>query len=189
MRNRGIHVGTTLLATEESDLLERARHGDRAAVASLYALHVAAARRLAVIRAGPDDADDLVADAFARVIAQLLSGRGPTANFRSYLFATVRNRHRDLLRRGDRERPASDQPWLFECAATAEEWLPDSELLAALRSLPPRWQDVLWCVVVQDRPVVEAAHDFGLSPTALTSLAHRARSGLRTAYLTTQQAS
>lgn len=171
---------------DDAALLARARAGDATAVATLYDAHLPAARRLALVLAGPDDADDLASDAFARVLARLRCGSGPAEDFRSYLFATMRNRHRDLLRRGHHAELASDRPWLLDevCPAVdagLEER--DPQVAEAFASLPDRWQGVLWELVIEGRSVTDVATDLGLSPTALTSLAARARSGLRAAYL------
>ena len=55
---------------EDAELLARARSGDDSAVAALYEQHHAPALRLAQLLAGPDEAEDLLADAFARVVAR-----------------------------------------------------------------------------------------------------------------------
>lgn len=177
---------TTNLPAGEAELLHRARTGDAGAVATLYGAHRAAAQRLATILAGPDAADDLVAEGFTRVLAQLRAGHGPGENFRAYLFTAIRNRHRDQVRHGRHERPVSDQPWVFDAVSPTNGsgmLIEDDEALTALQTLPARWQHVLWQLEVRDRPIAELASDLGLSTTALTSLAHRARKGLRMAYL------
>lgn len=172
---------------DDTALLSRARTGDGAAIGELYETHHPAAHRLAVLLAGADDADDLLADAFARVVARFTVGGGPTTNFHGYLFTTIRNRHRDLQRRGHHEEPSSDHPWLLEEPVappeeTAEEF--DVDLAAAaLASLPAAWQQVIVLIEVEERSVADAAALLGLRPAAVSSLAYRGREGLRTAYL------
>jgi len=172
---------------DENLLLRRAHDGDAAALEALYAQNLASARRLAVILAGPAAAEDLVADAFARVLAQIRAGRGPVDNFRGYLFATIRNRHRDLLRRSGREAPVSDEPWLLEGPTESVEdlvqELDEGAAVAALGSLPDRWQRVLWHLEVEGHQVPEVATMLSMSPAAVSSLAYRAREGLKVAYL------
>lgn len=174
-------------SADDTALLTRARTGDASAIAELYEVHLPAAHRLAVLLVGFDDADDLLADAFARVVAQFIAGVGPTTNFHGYLFTTLRNRHRDLQRRGGHEEPASDHPWLLEAAVApsedaAEDF--DSDLAAAaLASLPPAWQQVIHLLEVEERTVAETAALLGLRPSAVSSLAYRGREGLRAAYL------
>lgn len=182
-----IVITTPEPSADDTDLLTRARTGDGAAIGELYEIHRPAAHRLAVLLVGFDEADDLLADSFARVVARFISGAGPTTNFHGYLFTTMRNRHRDLQRRGAHEEPASDHPWLLEAAVapsedTAEDF--DTDLAAAaLASLPPAWQQVIHLLEVEERTVAEAAAMLGLRPAALSSLAYRGREGLRAAYL------
>ncbi|WP_435770799.1 sigma-70 family RNA polymerase sigma factor [Nocardioides sp. SYSU DS0651] len=175
----------------EAALLLRARAGDDSALEDLYAAHVAAARRLASALAGASAAEDLVADAFARVISQLRGGRGPATNFRAYLFTTIRNRYADALRLARRESPVSDQPWLLEDrqqpAEAPEDALLDGfgedDAVAAFGTLPEKWQRVLWHLEVEGRSIPEVATLLRSSPAAVSSLAYRAREGLRLAYL------
>ena len=85
--------GEPVAASEEA-LLRGARAGERAAVERLYAGHVASARRLATILAGPAGADALVAESFARAFGQVRAGRGPSTSFRPLLLTTMRDLHR-----------------------------------------------------------------------------------------------
>ena len=170
-------------------LLARVRAGDTAAFERLYADHVDSAHRLATLLAGPDGADDLVVESFARILDALKSGGGPTENFRAYLHASIRNRHRDNLRAA-RERPSSDMPWLLDAEDTPPEDLVASVdangAVAALASLPSTWQRVMWYLEVEGRKPADIADLLDLSPVAISSLAYRAREGLRQAYLDQQ---
>lgn len=152
----------------------------------LYRTHVDDARRLATILVGPQQAEELVAESFARVLAQLRAGRGPRDNFRAYLHVTIRNGFRDSLR-GTREAPVSDQPWIFDDAQPpADELVEDLEAdtaAHAFATLPESWQKVLWHVEVEGRKPGEVADLLGMRAGAVSSLAHRAREGLRRAYL------
>lgn len=152
----------------------------------LYRDHVDDARRLATILVGTEQAEELVAESFARVLAQLRAGRGPRDNFRAYLHVTIRNGFRDSLR-GPREAPVSDQPWLFDDAQPpTDELVEDLEAdtaAHAFATLPESWQKVLWHVEVEGRKPGEVADLLGMRAGAVSSLAHRAREGLRRAYL------
>ena len=64
----------------------------------LYVEHAPAARRLALSMVASDMADDIVAEAFARVLAAIRSGGGPSQTFRGYLLTAVRNVANDWLR-------------------------------------------------------------------------------------------
>lgn len=182
---------------EETELLTRARAGDCSAIGALYEAHRPAALHMAQLLAGADRAEDLLADAFARVVARFHEGGGPDTNFHGYLFAAIRNRHRDLQRRAGRESPASDLPWLLDGAVEPDgdaddengyddrpgHRLADAVAAAALASLPAAWRDVLVLLDVEGRSLPEVAVALDLTPAAASSLAYRAREGLRTSYL------
>ncbi|MFP3686343.1 hypothetical protein SB847_21820, partial [Bacillus sp. SIMBA_026] len=53
----------------------------------------------------------------------------------------------------------------------------------AFRSLPERWQAVLWYLDVERMKPAAVAPILGLSPNAVSALALRAREGLRREYL------
>src|ERR1700685_224283 len=87
------------LPPSDVDLIAASRSGDAAAYAALYKRHVAAANSLArrLVR-GPAEADDVVAESFAKVLDLLRRGGGPEGAFRPYLLTAVRraayDRHR-----------------------------------------------------------------------------------------------
>ena len=87
------------LPISDAELLAASRASAPAAYAVLYRRHVIAARGLArQLVHGRAEADDIVAESFARVLAQLKSGRGPDSAFRPYLLTTVRRVAYDRLR-------------------------------------------------------------------------------------------
>jgi DNA-directed RNA polymerase specialized sigma24 family protein len=53
----------------------------------------------------------------------------------------------------------------------------------AFRSLPERWQAVLWHTDIEASGPAEIAWLLGLSANSVAALAYRAREGLRQAYL------
>ncbi len=185
-------TATTEVLDERDDatLIAAVRDGDTDAYGVLFARHVDAARRLARTLARDGDADDLVAEAFAKVLPVLVRGAGPDVAFRPYLLTAVRrldvDRHRSLTR----TRPTDDE-------AVLDAGLPSSETpsnlavagfesVAAARafaSLPERWQVVLWHTEVEGQRPAEVAPLLGLTPNAVSQLAHRAREGLRQAFV------
>src|SRR5262245_40194730 len=77
--------------TDET-LLAAVRAGDLGAFAELFRRHAESTRRAARAYAdGSSEQQDLVAEAFARVLLAIRRGRGPRANLRPYLFVTIRN--------------------------------------------------------------------------------------------------
>ncbi|GAB7003098.1 hypothetical protein JCM18899A_05690 [Nocardioides sp. AN3] len=171
----------------EAALLEVARRRDREAYAELFDRHVEAARRYAVGLVGDDiRADDLVADAFTKVMVRLDAGAGPTSNFRAYLFTTIRNSMLDSVRRDGRERAVGDlqaEADLFPVESESETFVETSVVMQALKTLPARWREALWRSEVLKESQEELAAHFGIKPNAAAVLCYRAREGLRQAYL------
>lgn len=174
-------------ARSDAELIAEVRSGDSDAYGLLYRRHVQAARVLArKLTGSPTEADDLVAEAFANVLATMRRGRGPDTTFRAYLFTALRNTCYDRARRDRRVQLSDDMtrhdpgvPW--EDTAVAEL---ESRLAAqAFAKLPARWQAVLWHTEVDRESPAEVAPRLGLTPNAVAALAYRAREGLRQAYL------
>src|SRR5436190_18623835 len=162
----------------------------------LYVRYTPAARGLALSMVPPDVADDIVAEAFARVLAAIRAGGGPDHAFRPYLLAAVRNLANDWIaarRRvtviGDLDEEADDRsaPLISGFsgdAATEAETRAEARLIVrAFSRLPKRWRAVLWQLEVEGKAPAEVAPVFGLSGNGVSALAMRAREGLRQAYL------
>lgn len=171
----------------DTDLLAAVRAGDTAAYGTLYERHRAATRQLAYALArDPADADDLVAETFAKVFATLRAGRGPLVAFRAYLNTTLRHvcyhrarRDRRLEFTDDLTRYDAGEPFLDPTTDRLER----AYAARAFRQLPDRWRDVLWMTEVEGAGPAEIAPRLGLTPNAVAVLAHRAREGLRRLYL------
>ncbi|MFK0259527.1 sigma-70 family RNA polymerase sigma factor [Streptomyces sp. NPDC090445] len=135
-------------------------------------------------------AHDLAAEAFARTYRAVAWGTGPEHAWRPYLLTCVRRVAADWMRRSARTHLSDDfDQWaadladgqnVEEAVLAAEE---GSLVLRAYRSLPERWQAVLWHTVVEHEPAAETARRLGISAGGVGSLAARAREGLREAYL------
>ena len=162
----------------------------------LYVEYAPAARGLALSMVPPDVADDIVAEAFARVLAAIRAGGGPDHAFRPYLLAAVRNLANDWIaarRRvtviGDLDEEAGDRSALLTSgfsgdAETEAEARAEARLIVrAFSRLPERWRRVLWQLEVEGKAPAEVAPVFGLSGNGVSALAMRAREGLRQAYL------
>ncbi|WP_157431692.1 sigma-70 family RNA polymerase sigma factor [Actinomadura hibisca] len=169
----------------DADLMTAARTGDERASGELYRRHHAAV--LAYARGLVRDqhlAEDLTSEAFARTFAALREGRGPREACRPYLYTVVRNTAVDWARAG-RRTVVTDE--VAQWADLPAEELPDVDerdtLVRAFRSLPERWQTVLWHTVIEDEPVQRVAELLGMGAGAVTQLSFRAREGLRLAFL------
>ncbi|GGL08541.1 sigma-70 family RNA polymerase sigma factor [Mangrovihabitans endophyticus] len=173
--------------TADADLLAAVRAGDTAAYGTLYERHRPAARHLAFsLTRDPSDADDLVAETFAKVFASLRAGRGPLTAFRAYLNTTLRHVCYHRARRDRRIQFTDDLSPYDEGESFPDPTLDRLERTYAARAfaqLPERWQDVLWMTEVEGAGPAEVAPRLGLTPNAVAALAHRAREGLRRGYL------
>ncbi|MGW6869254.1 sigma-70 family RNA polymerase sigma factor [Streptomyces sp. NPDC054904] len=135
-------------------------------------------------------AQDLAAEAFVRTYRAVAWGAGPEYAWRPYLLTCVRHLAAAWTREGARMLMSDDfVEWAahitddqgVEAAVfSAEE---GSLVLRAYKSLPERWQAVLWHAVVENEPAAETAGRLGISAGGVGSLVARAREGLREAYL------
>ena len=179
-------TGATLLS--DGELVTQAREGDRRAFGTLYLRHHDAAWRVACTAAGSNtDAEDAVAEGFAKVFAALPRMVDRDLAFRPYLLACVRNAAVDRHRRQKKVDLRDEVP---EKAGMLGD--PDEIVLAdlernlvgeALRTLPERWRTVLWLTEVEGMTPTEVSAVIGIKPNAVAALAYRAREGLREAYL------
>ena len=177
----------------DAELIEAVRNGQVEAFGSLYERHVSAAynlaRQLARSRA---ESDDLVSEAFARVLDTLRAGRGPDSAFRAYLLTALRHVAYDKTRR-DRKVELTDDVTAVSGISTekisepfrdtAVAGLERSLAAKAFARLPERWQAVLWHTEIEGQSPAEVAPLLGLTANGVSALAYRAREGLRQAYL------
>jgi len=143
----------------------------------------------------PHTAEDLASEAFTRTLEAVRGGGGPGEAWRPYLLAVVRRTAAEWARTERRTELAPDfERWLER--APAEESGEDRVLRqedggmvrAAFRSLPERWQAVLWHTEVEGEAADRVAPLLGIGRSGVGSLASRAREGLREAYLTAHAA-
>ena len=169
----------------DADLLAAAGEGDEAASDELFRRHHTAVLRYArgLVR-DQHLAEDLTSEAFTRTFAAMRQGGGPREACRPYLYTVVRNTAVDWAR-GARRTVVTDE--VAEWASAPEDEPPDLDeldaLVRAFRSLPERWQTVLWYTVIEDEPVGQVAELLGMEKGAVSQLAFRAREGLRQAFL------
>ncbi|HWO60699.1 MAG TPA: sigma-70 family RNA polymerase sigma factor, partial [Umezawaea sp.] len=177
----------------DSELIDSVRGGKIEAYGELYERHVSAAYNLArQLTRSPAEADDLVSEAFAKVLDTLRGGRGPDSAFRAYLLTALRHTAYDKTRR-DRKVELSDdvsavsgvssEAVSVQFSDTAVAGLERSMAAQAFARLPERWQTVLWHTEIEGQSPAEVAPLLGLTANGVSALAYRAREGLRQAYL------
>ncbi|WP_346776336.1 sigma-70 family RNA polymerase sigma factor, partial [Streptomyces sp. SID10362] len=185
----------------DAELIQRMRAGDDTAYEELYRRHADAVRRYArTCCRDAHTADDLTAEVFARMLQAVRGGSGPEHAVRAYLLTAVRRVAAGWTRSAGREQLVEDFA-VFAAQAAYTAKVPDDDTLElgadvramheaeqsmamrAFRSLPERWQAVLWHTEVEDESPSEVATLFGLDANGTRVLASRAREGLKQAYL------
>ncbi|MFJ7590867.1 sigma-70 family RNA polymerase sigma factor [Streptomyces sp. NPDC097617] len=196
------------LPPSDGDLIARMRGGDDGAYEELFRRHADSVRRYArsCCRDG-HTAEDLTAEVFARTLQAVRGGAGPDQSVRAYLLTTVRRVAAAWAKTAKREHLVEDFALFAEQASTgadsgaslsglsgddrlelgadvrAMHEAEQSLAMQAFRSLPERWQAVLWHTTVEEALPSTIAPLFGLSANATAVLASRAREGLKQAYL------
>ena len=174
------------LEQSDAELITAVRTGDTNAYGTLFERHRAAALRLGRQLLPGTESEDLVSEAFTKVLVQLQAGRGPELAFRAYLLTAIRRLHVDRIRSARRLHTTDDEAELdrhvefFDLAAAEFERGTTADAFA---SLPERWQLVLWHLDVEGQKPAEVAPLLGMSANSVSALAYRAREGLRQAYL------
>jgi RNA polymerase sigma factor (sigma-70 family) len=171
----------------DAELIAAVRDGDTAAYALLYRGHVEAARRMTrTLVRDPADVEDLVAEAFAKLLATLEEGGGPESAFRPYLLTTIRRLFYDRTRKARRE-SVTDDPEAHDPGVpfvdTAVQGMEYSFVARAFARLPEHWQTVLWHTEVEGEAPADLAPMMGLTPNGVAAMAYRARERLRQNYL------
>jgi RNA polymerase sigma factor (sigma-70 family) len=180
----------------DAALLDAVRSGDLGAYGVLFRRHAEPLLRAAFgYGAGVVEPHDLVAEAFVRVLLALRRGHGPRDGLRPYLIVTMRNLAAKRCTRENRVERYGDvseldfvpgvSPAVGSDEVAVRRWT-CATVSSAFGTLPGRWRQVLWALEVDGTPPRELAPQLGLSPNAVSSLAVRAREGLRRAYLAAQ---
>jgi RNA polymerase sigma factor (sigma-70 family) len=173
----------------DAELITAVRSGDDTAFATLWSRHEVAARRLARQIGNPSNADDLVSEAFLRVLRALKSGSGPDGAFRPYLFSTLRRINIDNGRSYYTRVALTDDERDLELdhSDSAADILADNdESSAAWRawnSLPDSTKTLLWHLIIEEETPAQIAPLIGTTPNGVSSRAVRARERLRQAFL------
>lgn len=177
--------GAQLPDASDGELIEWARNGDNQAFGELWRRHYNAGRTVARSFSSSLDPDDLVQESFAKIYQAVQKGGGPTGAFRAYLFTTIRNTAAAWGRA--RHETSIDTLESFEDPDTNEESsleALDRGLTAkAFRSLPTRWQEVLWYTEIEQMTPQQTAPLLGMKANSVAALAYRAREGLRQAWI------
>ncbi|WP_129665709.1 RNA polymerase sigma factor [Phytoactinopolyspora endophytica] len=166
---------------DDEECVARARDGDAEAYATLYRRHYPRALRLARALIGPQRAEDVVADAFVRVLVRLRAG-ARIGCFSGYAHATVRHlvvdAHRTTARAAvavtpDRldSLPGDDEPAQRVIDAEHARWV--------FLAMPASWRQLVWDTTVHGNTPARLARRREASTSAITAQLYRARRHLR----------
>lgn len=169
----------------DADLILRVRSGDKGAFGELWRRHYPSGMAVARSVTSSIDPDDLVQESYTRIYQAILKGGGPNGSFRAYLFTSIRNTAA-AWGRARRETAIDELDTVADPDSTehaTNEALDRSLTAQAFRSLPSRWQEVLWYTEIEQMKPQEVAPLLGMKAGAVSQLAFRAREGLREAWI------
>ncbi len=160
--------------------VERVRAGDVDPYAILVRRHAAAAHRAAFIFGAGPDAEDVVQVAFVKAFAALSRCRDGAA-FKPWLLRIVINEAKNATRAARRLWSATERLAALELRLDAPDPAVStvsgerrSELIAAVRRLPPPQQSVIACRFFLELDERETASALGLPTGTVKSRLHRA---------------
>ncbi|MCW2289023.1 RNA polymerase sigma factor (sigma-70 family) [Leucobacter luti] len=168
-------------------LVELTRSGVSEAYAELWRRHSSAVSAATRSFTGFDP-DDLVQEAFMRVLQQIQAGKGPNTAFRAYAIMAARNIATNIARGGISSELTGVDDEVFEHVQAKVPGI-ESEVLGntftqqVFGSLPTRWQEVLWYREVEDLPVQDICTFLGMTENATSALLRRAREGFKQAWI------
>lgn len=171
-------IATDPPAPPDDALVASARRGDASALVALYRRYVAEIYGYAMNNLGSaQDAEDLTAETFLRVVDNLDGYRGE-ASFRTWLYAIARNQLRDHFRRNGRQ-PTLDIDTSRLAAPVTETASSGSPRWTALGAtvmarLPENHRRVLTLRILEERSVHETAMLLGTTEGNVKVLQHRA---------------
>ena len=175
---------TAYATASDEQLVDLVRSGDDRAFDAIHDRYkprlVAYARQ--VLGGAHHDAEEVVQDAFIRALGALRSDAREMA-LRPWLYAIVRNRALDVLRRPARTTDLdSVAPLLSDAAADPHERLVRREelhdLVGGLKALPVRQRSALVMHELGGRSHASIARELRVSTGGSKALVSRARSGL-----------
>jgi RNA polymerase sigma-70 factor, ECF subfamily len=173
------------MPSTESGLIEGARAGDADAWDALVALHMRRAHALALRLLGdPDDAQDLVQDAFIAALRRI-DGFEPGRSFAPWLLRIVFNRGLNMrkarARRGTQPVPATTPARSATPLENAERSELRDALAEALATLPERRRWIVKLFDIDGFPGSEIAAMLGIPEGTVRWELHQARRALRSA--------
>ena len=174
----------------DAELIGLSREGDMAAFEVLWRRHVAAAATYARLACGVKDPDDVVQEAYARILRLLRDGRGPEDNFRAYLLSTVRNVVINDQSSARSRLVTETTPGDDAAVADVAWWSPSAEddyvgrelaedITRVFYAMNERYRKVLWLSEVEGCRVAEVAAIMNTTAATVSVALNRAKKQFR----------
>jgi RNA polymerase sigma-70 factor (ECF subfamily) len=162
-----------------SELVARAKRGDRKAVAALYQVYAQAIFRYVACRVPTNaDAEDLTAEVFLRMMKGLSAYQATGAPFEAWLYRIAASRVADYYRKASRGRQNELSETTLDQAPLPEEQILQRQTLDllrhALRQLPEDHQTILILRFVERKSHEEVAQLLDKTVSAVKSAQYRA---------------
>jgi len=146
----------------EEHLVRKAADGDRGAFGELYARYARMVHAILLGRVRCDAADDLTQDVFVTALSHLAHLRD-RSSFGAWICAIARNRAHDYHRARPQDSEEIRDDHLQSRPAPPEAM----EALAAIRSLPDAYREVLAMRLIEGMTGPEIAQKTGLKPESV----------------------
>jgi RNA polymerase sigma-70 factor (ECF subfamily) len=172
----GLNVATPV---DVQGLIHRAQKGDSSAVAQLYQMHAQAIYQYVLYRVPTtEDAEDLTAEVFVKMVEGLPSYQYTGAPFESWLYRIAAARVADSHRRAYRRPQIELTESLTSIDDAPEDYILQEQeldsLRAALAKLNEDYQTVLVLRFIERKSHEEVAEIMTKSVTAVKTIQHRA---------------
>ncbi|MCL2652221.1 MAG: sigma-70 family RNA polymerase sigma factor [Propionibacteriaceae bacterium] len=171
-----------LALLDDAALLGRARDGVDGAFETLWTRYYASAFNYAKTRVGGRgfDADEVVTDAYTRIWRSLNDGRGPSTNFRAYLYAAIRTVAWDRAIRTDQ---SLDDAGDLAAPQLDEPSSDDDTVARCFYALNERYRTVLWLSAVEGYKPAEIGKALGIDARNASVLIMRSKESFRKMYM------
>ena len=161
----------------DHELVELTREGEKDAYGVLWERYYSAGMSCAAAYS-QSDREDLVVEAYTKILQTIRGGGGPTDSFRSYLYATIRH-----LALGRKEKESGVVSGLEEASLGTGSVEGDvlsnidaERIMRVFHAMKKKEQrQVLWLTEVEELSTTEVANRLGISQSNVTTTAQRAR--------------
>jgi RNA polymerase sigma-70 factor, ECF subfamily len=171
-------IRTSAPLRDDSQLVEAASAGDRAAFGLLYDRYAPMVHGILLARVPMTDVDDLVHDVFLLAMPRLHALRD-SARFGPWLAAIARNRAHDYYRQRVEEVELTEDVTEKESAGPPVDNDEARYILAAVRALPETYRETLLLRLVEGMTGPEIAARTGLTAGSVRVNLHRGMQQLR----------